>query len=282
MTTVTTRAPMHWTLRGARAVVIALIGAYALACIALYSAQRWLLFRPPSDASAIGAGLALELVETRASDDVVVHAAYVAGKNGMPTIAWLHGNGEDIGGDVARMLDLRDHEGFGGLAIEYRGYGLSRASGAPSERGLYADVEAGLRWLSEKGIARDRTILVGRSLGSGVATEMAARGLVDALVLVSPFTSIPDVAAIEYPLMPVHLLGRDRFETLAKAPRVTARTLVIHGDHDELVPYAMGVAVSAAIPHGKLLTVEGGHHDGLLELNHPETMVAILAFALAP
>ncbi|MFI5298079.1 MAG: alpha/beta hydrolase [Polyangiales bacterium] len=275
MTTATRSKLLTWGFRVARVLAIS----YLAACVGLYAFQRKLLFPAPNQASTIGAGLRIELVTTKASDGVDVHAAYAAAEGAKPTIVWLHGNGEDMGGDVNNVVDFRRHTGVGGLAVEYRGYGLSQSSGSPSETGLYADAEAALRWLEQKGVARDRTVVVGRSLGTGVAAEMATRGLVGRLILVSPYTSIPDVGALEYPMMPVRLLARDRFDTRSKAAQITAETLVIHGDQDELIPYSMGTTLAAAIPHARLVTVSGGHHNDVLGLNHPEAMTALLAFA---
>ena len=109
-------------------------------------------------------------------------------------------------------------------------------------------------------------MLFGESLGTGVAAEMAARGRGAALVLVTPYTSIPDIGehlTSRFPILPVRLLMREQFATLEKAPRIAVPALVLHGTDDEVVPFAMGQRVAAALPRGRLVSVPGGHHNDL-------------------
>ncbi|HZF48434.1 MAG TPA: transposase [Polyangiaceae bacterium] len=152
--------------------------------------------------------------------------------------------------------------GLGVLLVEYRGYGLSSGR-AISEEGLYMDAEAALDALASDGVAPSGTVLWGTSLGSGVAAEMAARGRGAALILVTPFTSIRAVATRIAPILPASLYMGDHYDTFSKAPAIRVPTLIIHGDRDELVPYSMGQALSAAIPGARLITIEGGRHNDL-------------------
>lgn len=144
------------------------------------------------------------------------------------------------------------------MLAEYRGYGMARASGPPSERGIYEDAEA---IVTEAG--GDRPVLVGFSLGTGVATEMAARGHGRALVLLAPYTSIPDVASRFASIFPMKLLIRDAFDTRSKAAAITLPVLVAHGDADEVVPFDMGETVAHAFPKGHFVAVSGGRHMDL-------------------
>src|SRR5258708_30716220 len=90
-------------------------------------------------------------------------------------------------------------------------------------------------------------VLWGMSLGTGVAVEMATRGRGAALVLVAPFTSIPDAAARIAPILPVGLLIGDRFDNLSKAPRLNIPTVVVRGTADDVAPFAIGELRAAAI-----------------------------------
>ncbi len=175
-------------------------------------------------------------------------------------IVYFHGNGETIadGVDLAQALALR---GLGFMLVEYRGYGSSPARG-PSEQGLYQDAEAALHSLHGEGISPDRITLWGSSLGSGVAVEMALRGHGERLILSAPYTSIPQVASRWLPVLPMRLIVGDVYDNLAKAPRIKAPTLVIHGDQDGIVPYDMGVLLAKTIEGARLITVTGaGHND---------------------
>jgi pimeloyl-ACP methyl ester carboxylesterase len=168
-------------------------------------------------------------------------------------------------GDVLWMGREFVRRGLGVVLCEYRGYGLSSGP-SPSEEGLYHDAEAVLADLAARGVGPDRVALFGESLGTGVAAEMAARGRGATLVLVTPYTSMPDMGkqvTSRFPILPVRLLMRERLATLEKAPKITAPTLVLHGTDDELVPYAMGQRIAAALPHARFVSIPGGHHNDL-------------------
>jgi uncharacterized protein len=250
-------------------VVIAL-GAGVLFRKMLYPAPLLFPSRVPPDAT---------LVETRAADGVTVRALSFDGPRGAPVVVHFHGNGETMGHDVwvARELSRR---GLGVLLVEYRGYGLSRGEPSPTEDGLYADAAAALDWLESNGIGRERVVLWGQSLGSGVAAEMAARGRARAVVLVTPYTSIADVASRFAPrILWLRLVVRDRYDTLSKAPKITQPALVVHGNRDELIPYEMGVRLSKVLPRAVLYTVEGGHHGDLVAVDAAGVFEAVAKLA---
>ena len=185
------------------------------------------------------------------------------------TIVIFHGNGETMGGRVQLAEDLRAR-GLGVVLAEFRGYGLASSSGPPDEAGLYRDAAAILDELERQGMGPQRVALLGISLGTGVAAEMAARGRTAALILVSPYTSITAMAAGFTALLPAGWLCPDRFDTLSKGPRIRAPTLVIHGDADEVVPVGMGRQVAASIPGATLRVVRGGHHNDLFSIGGAE------------
>jgi pimeloyl-ACP methyl ester carboxylesterase len=85
------------------------------------------------------------------------------------------------------------------------------------------------------------------------------------LILVSPYTSIPAVAGRMVPVLPVSLIVSDRYDNMSKAPRVSAKTLIFHGDADEVIPYDMGVALSHAFPDARLVTVQKAGHNDIFE-----------------
>jgi pimeloyl-ACP methyl ester carboxylesterase len=176
----------------------------------------------------------------------------------------FHGNGETIGWRVQLAQDLRAR-GLGVVLAEYRGYGLASGSGPPDEAGLYRDAAAILDELERQGIGPARVVLLGISLGTGVAAEMASRGRAASLILVSPYTSITAMASGVVPFLPTGWLCPDHFDTLSKAPRIRVPTLVIHGDADEVIPFPMGRQVASSIPGATLRVVPGGHHNDVLE-----------------
>lgn len=212
-----------------------------------------------------------------ARDGVPVHALELEGPKDAPIIVHFHNNSETASTPLGIGRALRER-GFGVLLVEYRGYGLSRGT-EPTEEGLYLDAEAALSMLSQRGIAADRVLLWGTSLGTGVAAEMARRGRAGALVLVSPYTSIPDLVTDVAPMVPAGALLPDRFDTLAKAEQIRVPTLVIHGDADEIVPFWMGERLAAEIGGATLLRVKGGHHGDLFAREGARLVEAMASLA---
>jgi fermentation-respiration switch protein FrsA (DUF1100 family) len=210
-----------------------------------------------------------------ASDGVAVHAIELPAPAGARTVVHFHNNRETVeaAAPFARALRAR---GLGVLLVEYRGYGASRGA-EPSEEGLYRDAEAALGMLAARGVGPDRVVLSGTSLGTGVAAEMARRRRGSRLVLVTPYTSIPDLVTDRAPGVPAELLLTDRFDTLAKAPEIHVPTLVIHGDADEIVPFAMGRRVARAIAGARFVRVAGGHHGDLFAREGGRLVEAIAA-----
>ena len=256
---------------------------YAVLCVAARLGYRMFLYPAPGETGLAAPILpdGARMLEPVASDGVRVHALQLSppdDRAAARTAVLFHGNGETIANGIDIALDLR-RRGFGAVLVEYRGYGASRGAGRPSEPGIYRDAVAVLDALSAQGIGADRIVLLGISLGTGVAAEMARRGLGASLVLVSPYTSITAMARRVAPFLPIDWVCPDRFDTLSKAKDIRTPTLVVHGDADEVIPVAMGRAVAGAIPGAALHVVAGGHHNDLFERWQRPVMDAIARHA---
>jgi len=184
---------------------------------------------------------------------------------GRPVLLYFHGNAEAAAQNLPLAASLRAR-GLGVFLAEYRGYG--GLAGSPSEKGLYADGEAALAELRRIGMPPERVVLVGRSLGSGVAVELATRHTVAAVVLVSAYTSIVDMGrTVAGPL--ARLVIRDRFDSFSKIGRVSAPIVLLHGTRDDVVPVTMGRRLAASRPGARYVEVpEATHNDfpGLADL----------------
>jgi uncharacterized protein len=237
----------------------ALLGTVAVVATGRWASRRFLFRGIGLQAPSAPAGFVVHVL--RARDHAVVHALELPGPPGARTVVVFHNNRETAEAceDLARALHAR---GLGVLLVEYRGYGASRGS-QPSEQGLYRDAEAALDLLRARGEGRDRIVLWGTSLGTGIAAEMARRGRGDRLVLVTPYTSIPELVSNVVPFFPARTIIADAFDTIAKAGDIRVPTLVIHGDADEIVPFSMGERVARAIRGARLVRVRGGHHGDL-------------------
>ena len=194
------------------------------------------------------------------ADGETVHGLYWPAPEGRPTVLFFHGNAGHVFGWALVHEDLAALDA-GLLLIDYRGYGKS--SGRPSEEGLLLDAEASLAWLAARGVPAASVVPFGKSLGGGVAVELASRHPVRGLVLESTFTSIPAVARHLFPVFPVGDLFPDRFESLRKMPAVRCPVLVVHGSVDSLIPLAEGQALFEAAPGPKAIWVVAGadHND---------------------
>jgi uncharacterized protein len=227
--------------------------------------QRRLLFFPESQQiapSAVGLPQA-RVLNLTTSDGETLIAWYIAPAAGRPLILYFHGNGGGLDLRNIRFQKLTE-TGNGLLAIEYRGYGAS--TGAPTERGLHLDGEAAYDEALALGVPADRLVVMGESLGTGVAVALAARHDVGALVLDSPYSSVEDVAASLYWMLPVRLLIRDKFHSDEKITAVTAPVLMVHGSNDWVVPIRFGEKLFALANQPKrFIRIEGGAHLALGE-----------------
>lgn len=234
----------------------------------LYFQQSSLVFLPEMDrghrASPAAIGLPFTGLKLATADGETLDGWFVpAQRETRGLVIIFHGNA----GNIAHRLDyLRMfHDlGLATLIIDYRGYGLS--SGSPSEQGTYRDADAA--WLHATqalGFSSDRIVLFGESLGGGVAAQLAAKQRPAALVLASTFTSVPDMGADLYPMLPIRLLAHIRYETLAKLSQISCPLLVIHSRNDDIIPFAHGRRLfEAARPPKQFLEIEGGHNEGFV------------------
>ena len=227
------------------------------ALAAVFFAQRALIY-PVPERSGLGVPDGMRSAILQTEDGLALHAAYRPATKGLPVIVFFHGNGDSLAG-AAVATERLGVAGYGLLLVEYRGYGGN--PGNPSEAGLYRDGRAALAWLAAQGVARDDIVLIGNSLGSGVATQLASEGKVAALVLVSGFTSLTDVVSGLYPWAPVRLLLRDRYDNRAKLPQVSAPVLILHGTHDTLIPIGHAERLAAESTGSSLIRIPGAGHD---------------------
>jgi hypothetical protein len=202
---------------------------------ALYLAQDGLLFFPqPGPAAPLAArrGDAAEDLVFTAADGVRVRGWLVASdRKPAPLLIYYGGNAEEVSWQATEPWP----EDWSLALVNYRGYG--RSEGKPSEQALFRDAELAFDALAARpDVDRARIVLVGRSLGSGVATHVASRREVAGLVLISPFDSMVALGERHYPFLPVRLLLKHPFDSLALAPTLKAPLLAIVGERDGIIP----------------------------------------------
>lgn len=195
--------------------------------------QERLIFMPQPLAEAALADVRLRFpkgqnVFARTADGIRVHAWHIPGPPNAPLVLYFGGNAED----VSWMLGETDAApSVGWLLVDYRGYGASE--GSPSEAALAADA---LLWFDKFSPQSKKIIVLGRSLGSGVAVRLAAERKVDAVMLVTPFDSLVEVGKRHYPFLPVSLLLKHRFDSVSLAPKITTPLLCLAASRDSIIP----------------------------------------------
>lgn len=247
--------------------LLALLGAYAAVCVWVWVAQERLVYAPDRTLrwTPEADGLPYEDVWLETADGERVHGWYLPPAGGATDrhVLFFHGNGGDLA-DRPRTLALLHGFGAGVLAIDYRGYG--RSSGRPTEAGTRLDAEAAWRHLVEtRGVPADAIVVYGRSLGGALATWIAARERPAGLVIESSFTHLVDMGHHHYPWLPVRLLTRIRYDSLALAPGLRCPVLMAHSPDDEIVPYALGRALAEAVPTlVDFVVLDGDHNSAFL------------------
>lgn len=249
--------------RGRRILRIALI-LYLLALLTMTFLETWLVYPiPPVERSDwIAAELEHEAIWFHAADGTRLHGWFVPHPEARRALVYCHGNGEQVADNAELAAILRDRLQASVLLFDYRGYGHSE--GKPDEAGLIADGLAAQKWLAGKmGLAPDNLVVMGRSIGGGVAVAMAVEQGAQTLVLESTFSRLVDVAAGHFPWLPVRLLMRNRFDSIRRIEAYQGPLLQSHGTADSIVPRELGHALYEAAPstNKRWLEFPGGDHN---------------------
>ena len=226
---------------------------YLALCASLFIFQRALIYFPQPRAAGPTASV-VTLVTAQAKLQISTRPL-----TGPKALIYFGGNAEDVSFSLPGFsAAFADHAIY---LLHYRGYGGS--SGAPSEAAL---IEDGLALFDKVRAEHSDVVVVGRSLGSGVAVQVASQRSASRLVLVTPFDSLEDLAASQFALFPVRWLLRDKFRSGQYAPRVTAPTVIVAAEHDEVIPrastellhtrFAKGVASYEMLPRTGHNTIE--------------------------
>jgi len=216
---------------------------YAGFCVFLYASQRSALYYPTPEVHVMDAAdLRLE------SDGEKLKIWRLADAGGPNAIIYFGGNAEDVSANIRDFSNI--FPGHAVFLVNYRGYGGS--TGSPSEAGFYKDA---LAVFDEIRSRHTNISIIGRSLGSAVASYLASVRDIDKLVLVTPFDSIENVAKKAFPVFPVSLLLKDKFNSVGHVAGIAAPVLVVIAENDEIIPRRHSDALAEAFPEAQV-TVE--------------------------
>ncbi len=224
--------------------------AYAGFCLFLFLRQRSLIYYPhPAVQSNDGEVVWLDNEQEQLK-------VWQVDADGDAALIYFGGNAEDVSINLAQFREL-----FSGVSLylmNYRGYGGS--SGHPTEAGLFSD---SIALYNRVAASHKKIILMGRSLGTAVALYLAAEKMVDALILVTPYSSMVDLGQHYYPILPINPLLKDRFESIYRAPEIEVPVLVLVAEHDEIIPAKVSAALVDSFKPGLVqsVVIKGTHHN---------------------
>lgn len=210
----------------------------------------------------------LHEVSYKTADGRDIYAWYATPKNPQKAVIFFHGNSYNIYYHIPRVLPFLK-AGYTVILPEYEGFG--GIEGTPSQRNMEENMRATIKFLNDKGVQNKDIVLYGHSLGTYMATYVAAKlagdEKFDALILESPFTSLTDVADIaSYGLFPVKVVVRDKYNSYDLIDKIGTRLMIAHGTEDPTVPYELGVKLyEKATGQKRFYGVQGANHRNLPE-----------------
>jgi len=212
---------------------------YFLVLVYLYFFQRNLMYHPnENNYSNDELKVNVEKIKVITKDGIDLLGWYHE-KNlkEFKTLLFFHGNAGSLENRIHKLNKFGEMK-INFLIIAWRGF--SGNKGKPSEKGLYEDGQSAIQWLLEKGLNEKDIIIYGESLGTGIATHLSQNKDFAGVILETPFTSMVDAAKTFYPYIPVNLLLKDKFKNEDKVKNINSPILIMHGEVDQIVPFAMG------------------------------------------
>ena len=235
---------------------------YLAMIILLYVNQREVMYHPHKQKHELAYYKLqdTEEISLTTQDNVKLQAWFRKPDSNKNMVIFLHGNAGNLENRVDKLKQLIEM-GYGFIIPAWRSFGKSE--GTPTREGLSLDARAAIAYVQSKGYKLEQTIMIGESLGTGVATEMALEHKFKGLFLITPYTSIADRASEMYPFMLAQYLTKDNFKILDNIAKINQPLFIIHGDKDIVVPYQHAERVFAAAKEPKkfILYPGIGHSD---------------------
>jgi len=205
-------------------------------------------------------GLTAEDISLVTRDSEKLHAWFIKADPEEAVLLFFHGNAGNVSHRLDKIAPLV-RSGISVFLLEYRGYGKS--TGKPTEEGLYLDAEASYQELvSNQNVDPSRLFLFGESIGGAVAIQSATQHQYAGIILEATFTSVKDMASTIIPLLPIHMILKSKYDSIAKIDKINTPLLFIQGDRDEIVPYRLGQKLFKAAKEPKAFySIPGAHHN---------------------
>jgi alpha-beta hydrolase superfamily lysophospholipase len=247
---------------------ISLAFIYILLCIVAVSCADRIIFQPQASSYSENIQGFTTIAPKSAQPVAAIH---LKAKPNSPTILYSHGNAEDIGQNIDIFTALHER-GFGVIAYDYPGYGLS--SGSSTETSTQQAIQSAWDHAINSGIPPSSIVILGRSIGSGPSVWLASHTKPAGLILISPLKSAYSVA-FKYPIFP-----GDLFPNYKRIAKIHTPLLVIHGENDEVIPFSHGQAIYQNSPSHlkKFAPIKNTGHNDLFYLASNEILDSITDF----
>lgn len=173
-------------------------------------------------------------------------------------IIYFAGNAESVAHSAPSFAEVFPNHSL--YLVNYRGYGGS--TGSPSEKAFYSDA----LYIYDSLAKRHSSVsVIGRSIGTGVATFLASNRTIEKMALITPYDSIQRIAQDRYPIFPINMLLKDKFDSIGRVAQITAETLIILAEQDSVIPARYSARLIAAFPEQQLSTktILAAGHDSL-------------------
>ncbi|EJL96547.1 MULTISPECIES: alpha/beta hydrolase [unclassified Pseudomonas] len=231
--------------------VALIVAVYLVLCAALFFFQRSLIYFPqPNAFTNTDSQLTLSMPDAQVS-------VLTRERVGPRALIYFGGNAEDVSRNLPEFADAFPE--YAVYLLNYRGFGGS--GGSPSETAIAEDA---LALFDQVYASHPQVAVVGRSLGSGVAVRLASQRPVQQLILVTPYNSLEEIAARQYPWVPVKWLLKDRFESGKYAAHIRVPTLLLAASDDEVIPRASTQRLLESFPQGAAVlrvVPDSGHNS---------------------
>ena len=233
---------------------ITAISFYSLVCILVYFFQTRLLFFPRQNSSIY------ENKKISIKNGDITLKAFLINKGRDKLLIYFGGNSEDVSENIP---DFNAFDDCTLLLTNYRGYGGSE--GHPGEKEIFNDALFIYDWIMSNNDKYTNIIIIGRSLGSGVASYLASKRKVDKLILVTPYDSIENVAKEMHPYLPVSLILKHKFNSKEYIKTYQNDVLVLLAEHDRVVSYYRSEKLMEYINKENLkkATIRGTSHNNI-------------------
>lgn len=262
-------------------IILFLVVVYLSVVAAASLTQGYVIFQSRGAATAPPAHLPVSALVLPTPDGERLNAWWLQTGGATRTVLYFQGNGTNISHKGIRLRTFYEM-GVNALLVDYRGYGKSTGR-IKTERDIYTDgLTAWSHLTIEKGISAEDIIIWGRSLGGGVAAEVAQFRNISALILESTFCSLNALARRQYWFLPTGRLLKFDFDNAAKLKNVRAPIVIVHSVDDDYIPFTQAARLYAAAPAPRYLIRTNGSHLDWFERDGRALAELIHRLALAP